>query len=153
MYFSVGAKASYDMLAHEIDEIFNAVERDTKDELVCHYDKDRFKFSTNLQNDWDTFFRVLKSSQSESAEGIDCYALGHNLVCVFHMSHVAQIGLWAVAREREIKNAREDEPLDSGTWGPVFPTIEARLKDIRKKPPGPKNDSALAFYDSIQKLY
>jgi hypothetical protein len=61
MYFNFGAKASYDMLAHEIDEVFNAVERDARDELFCHYDKERVKFLTSLESDWGTVFRSFRS--------------------------------------------------------------------------------------------
>jgi hypothetical protein len=65
------------------------------------------------------------------------------------MSRVAEIGLRTIARERGIKNARKDVPLDWGTWGQAFNAIEDKLKDIRKNPPGPKKDAALAFYDTV----
>jgi hypothetical protein len=149
MLFSPGAVTTYGTLAHEIDELFNAVERDARDEFFCHYQKERIGWLQRMPMEWESVFKAFKSARPEIEAGIDCFALGHNAACVFHMCRVGEIGLRAIARERGIKNVRKDVPLEWGTWGQVFAAIEAALKAIRQKPTGPKKDVALTFYDTI----
>lgn len=149
MFFTYGATTTYGALSHEIDELFNAVERDAGDQFFCHYDNARIGFLQRMPSEWASVLAAFPSAKPEIEAGVDCYALGHNTACVFHMVRVAEIGLRVAARERGIKNARKDVPLDWGTWGQVFGAIEGQLKAIRNKPPGPKKEAALTFYDTV----
>jgi hypothetical protein len=146
---ALSATNTYGVILREIEELWNALDHDTYEQLFCHYAKPRVGFLLELEEKWDTPLNSFPSARKEVEEGVDCYALGHNAACVFHMARVGEIGLRAIARERGIKNARKNVPLDWGTWGAVFGAIEGHLKAVRNKPPGPKKDAALAFYDTV----
>lgn len=131
--FAGGALAPNRQLAHEINELFDAVERDASNQFFCHYDNERIKFLKEMPDDWEPVYSAFPSAKPEIEAGVDCYALGHNTACVFHMVRVGEIGLRMIARERGVKDARKNVPLDWGTWGQVFAAIEKQLKSIRKR--------------------
>ena len=140
---------TYGTVLREIEELWNSLDHDSYAHFFYHYPADRLKFLRDLSENWATVLTAFPSAKPEIEEGVDCYALGHNAACVFHMARVGEIGLRTIARERGLKNARKNVPLDWGTWGAVFGAIEGQLKAIRNRPPGPKKDAALAFYDTI----
>jgi hypothetical protein len=140
---------TYGIILREIQELWNAIDHDGYEQLFCHYPLQKVSFLLEVRKTWARTLAAFPSAEKEIEEGVDCYALGHNTACVFHMARVAEMGLRTIARERGLKNARKNVPLDWGTWGAVFGAIEGQLKAIRNKPPGPKKDAALAFYDTI----
>jgi hypothetical protein len=159
--FTFGLRSTHSALVNEIFELFRAIERDASGELFCHYQKDRVGFLQRMTAEWDSVFKTFPSAQREIEEGVDCYALGHNLACVFHMVRVGEIGLRVIGRERGVRTVRGKVPIEWGTWGQVFQAIEPTIEDIRKtKPNGPKKAAALVFYErvlsdlrAIQSLY
>ncbi len=136
-------------LHHDINETIAAVRRDAGEEYFCHYDKKRLVFLREMPTAWNEVFTAFKSATVEIEEGIDCYALGHNTACVFHMCRVAEIGLRAIAKERGIKTLKRNKPVEWGTWGEVFRALDGEISKIRNKPAGPAKDAALGFYEKI----
>jgi len=73
----------------------------------------------------------------------------------FHIMRIAELGLRAIARERGIKKvgSKRNKPLEWGTWKDVLDAIRDHIKVIQGKPPGPRRDVALAFYEnSLDKM-
>ena len=148
-FFSFGARSTNGALSHEINELFDAVERDAREQFFCHYRQERVGFLLKVQEDWASVFVNFKSARTEIEAGVDCYALGHNAACVFHMARIGEIGLRAIGRERGVKTVRGNVPIAWGTWGNVFQAIEPEIKIIRNKPNRHQKDAALAFYDTV----
>ncbi len=151
--FSPGAASTYGTLCNEIYELFNAIERDAGDEYFCHYRKDRLVYLQNMDADWGLVFEKFKSTKEEIAVGIDCYALGHNTACVFHMSRVGEMGLRIIAQERGVKaiKGKKGIPIhvEWANWGQVFAAMEPSIKEIKQKPNSGQRDAALVFYETI----
>ena len=140
----------FNEMAHEVDELLDAIRHDADQSLFCHYQENRVLHLHLLPVQWSDALRAFPSIKTEAEEGIDCYALGHNTACVFHMARIAEVGLRAIGRERGVKAVRGVVPIEWGTWGQVFQAIEPTIEKIRKtKPNGPKKTNALAFYDRI----
>jgi hypothetical protein len=151
--FSTGAATTYHSLELELGELWDAIERDAREEYFCHYQKYKIQYFKNMGNDLALVFQNFSSTREEIIAGVDCYALGHNTACVFHMSRVGEMGLRIIAEERGVKSIKKrgaSVPVEWATWGEVFNAIEPRLTEIRHKPNGPKKDAALAFYDTIK---
>jgi hypothetical protein len=154
------APYTYGQIKNEIDELYLAVEHDAASDFFCHYNRDRLEYVTRMPVDWAATFKSFASAKPEIERGIDCYAIGHNTACVFHMCRAGEIGLRAIGRERGVRRLRRNVPIEWGTWGQVFQAIGPTIEDIRKKPNGPNKTNALAFYDcvlsdlrAIQSLY
>ena len=149
-FFSPSAVSNYGALSHEINELFDAVERDAREEYFCHYNKARIAPLLRMSDEWAAVFKAFPSARSEIQEGVDCYALGHNTACVFHMSRVAEIGLRTITRERGVRSLRGGKvSVEWVTWGQVFKAIEPTLVAIRGKPNGKQKSAAIKFYDTI----
>lgn len=140
---------TYGIILREIEELWNALDHDAYQQLFCHYPLNKVGVLLEFNKTWGQAIDAFPSAEKEIEEGVDCYALGHNAACVFHMARVGEIGLRTIARERGIKNVRKNVPVEWATWGVVLGAIEGHLKAIRNKPAGPKKDAALAFYDTI----
>jgi hypothetical protein len=112
------------------------------------------KLLLRIEMDWKDVLKAkaFPSSRREIETGIDCYALGDHVGCVFHMMRVAELGLRTIARERGITSLvgkkKKAKPIEWGTWQEVFDAIEGQLKVVRQASPGPKRDVALSFYDT-----
>jgi hypothetical protein len=102
-----------------------------------------------MPSDWAVALKAFPSINNEVRSGVDCYALGHNTACVFHMMRVAEVGLRAIARERGVNTVRKNTPVEWGTWGDVISAIETAVRSIVQATAGQKKDDALAFYNSI----
>jgi hypothetical protein len=102
-----------------------------------------------MESEWGPVFSSFKSAKVEIEEGIDCYALGHNTACIFHMMRVAEIGLRAIAKERGIQKVSKNKPIEYGTWGDVIKAVEDEMANIRGRvSAGPKKEAALEFYST-----
>ena len=151
--FSTAGSASFDVLVQEISELRKAIKLNSRDEYFHHYQKDRLTYLHRINDDWGSVFQNFKSAKLEIVSGVDCYALGHNTACVFHMCRVCEIGLRAIAKERGIKTLKKRGvlvPVEWGTWGEVFQRLDPAIEEIRKKPRGEKKDAALSFYETIR---
>jgi hypothetical protein len=142
-------RTTYGIVLREIEELWSALDHDTFKQLFCHYPADKVDLLLRLDANWMQVFGAFESARKEIEEGVDCYALGHNTACVFHMCRAAEIGLRAIAKERGISAVRGSVPLEWGTWGQVFQAIEPKIEEIKTKPNGPQKDAALAFYQQV----
>jgi hypothetical protein len=110
--------------------------------LLIHHDLDAFVFeavpqertqfyeSNHLFGDevHDKFF----STAYDLREAGNCYALGRNTACVFHLMRVLEIGLKALAKQFNV-------PSDHANWGNVIDGIEKAVRELDKDPARPAN--------------
>jgi hypothetical protein len=131
-------------------------------ECFFHYPRDKAIMLFRVEQQWAVVIKSFSSARQEILSGIDAYAFGNNVACVFHMSRVAEIGLRALGKERRVKLKHKGKPIDIewATWGGVLSAIDAKIIEITKKPNGPQKDKAFNFYKSaasdlraIQSLY
>jgi len=108
--------------------------------------------SGDLRGDWKIVVDAFQSSKREIETGIDCFAMEDYAGCVFHIMRIAELGLRTIARERGVKSLAgkrgQTKPIERGTWQEVFDAIEGQLGAVRRASPGPKRDTALAFYET-----
>ena len=147
--FSRGARTTFGALSTELFELSQAITKDAESQVFCHYDHQRIRFLTEMPKDWHAAFQAF-IIEDEVLAGVDCYALGHNTACVFHMARVGEIGLRAIGRERGVRHVKgKTVPIEWATWGQVFKAIEPTIEQLRKKPNGVQKTNALAFYERI----
>lgn len=139
---------SWAQIAQELKVLAEAIDDDIKYEYFYHYPRNKGLLLARVPGDWAAALTAFPSAQKDIEAGVDCYALGHNTACVFHMMRAAEAGLRAIARERGVRTVRRRTPLEWGTWGDVFTAIETALEGIKQATAGPKKDGALAFYNS-----
>jgi len=134
----------------KMEVLYQSLRVSFSDRLAYCYPKDKGDIFRRWKDDWDIVYTNFASARLDIVEGIDCYALGHNMACVFHMARVGEIGLRAIGRERGIQSLKGGVPIEWATWGQVLQEIEPKTEDIRKnEPKGPKKEHALQFYNTV----
>jgi hypothetical protein len=140
----------HELLRRLWDEIHDEIEG----QCFFHYKVEDAKRIVSIDDDWKEAIGAFPSVKPEISAGIDCYATGNYVGCIFHMSRIAEIGLRSIGRERGISalKRKKKKPvlIEFATWKEVFDAIEPTLDNIRSTwPKGVIKDSALAFYGSV----
>jgi hypothetical protein len=130
-----------------LDRLRAAIDLGITAECFFHYGREDARLVGGIDKEWAKVFSAFPSTQPEITAAIDCYAIGHNTACVFHMMRAAEFGLRMIARERGIRRVGRNKPIEWGTWQDVFQAVEDKLRAVRQAAPGPKKDTALAFYN------
>jgi hypothetical protein len=136
----------YELLKHLSEELNYSASR----QCFFHYKNEDAVRVTTIDQHWMEAIKAFKSIKPEIVSGVDCYAMGNYVGCLFHMSRIAEIGLRAIGRERGVASLKKKKPIpiEWAAWGEVFDAIEPTLENIRKWPRGPGKDAALAFYNT-----
>lgn len=135
---------TYGSLYKDLITLKEAIEDDIKSEYFYHYPRQKAELVFK-NGEWIPAFKAFPSMKSEAEEGIDCYALGHNPACVFHMMRVAELGMRALARERRV--AFPKHPIEWAEWGKLIDEIETNARAATNgMTRGPALDAARAFY-------
>lgn len=94
---------------------------------------------------WEIVWKQFPSAKEDVQEAVNCYALGCNTACVFHLMRVAEYGLRALAREQKIKLPK-GRPLEWADWQEIIAALNKKVELIANKKRGPARDAALEFY-------
>jgi hypothetical protein len=136
---------TYGALAIELKPLLEAFEADLQKEYFYHYRRDKAVMLMMVQGEWADALKAFPSIGSEIDAGVDCYALGHNVACVFHIMRAAEIGMRALAREREVSFAKY--PIEWAEWENIIDQIEGKARAATTSMGrGPIRDAARAFY-------
>jgi hypothetical protein len=109
------------------------------------YGRDNALMLQRVQADWRPTLAAFKSAEPEINDGIDCYACGHSTAAVFHMMRVAELGLRALARERQISWPKK--PIEWAEWQELIGHIDSSGRSAAMLlPKGLERDAALSFY-------
>jgi hypothetical protein len=140
-----GGHPSYSMVERELTALMQAIEDDLRDEHFYHYPAVKAEAIRSVHSTWGLTIKSFPSAGEEIVDAIDCYAVGHNTASVFHLMRIAEHGVRALARERQVAFPRH--PLEWAGWQNILEQTESKAKDATKgMPPGPAKDAALAFY-------
>jgi hypothetical protein len=138
-------KTNYASLASELVTLNEAIGDDIKTEYFYHYPRQKALLLI-MNAEWLPIFDAFPSSKKEIEEGLDCYALGHPTACVFHMMRVAELGMRALARERQVSFPKH--PLEWADWQNILYLTEKNAKAaINAMSRGPEKDAAAGFYN------
>jgi len=112
--------------------------RHAKDLLIKELRKRQFLYVSPERApylDQDDLFGVevttaFRSAASDIKEAGNCKAAECSTACVFHLMRAAEIGLRALAKDRNLVFA--DKPLDQQQWGTILGAIDGALKQLRQ---------------------
>jgi hypothetical protein len=138
---------TYAQLGMELKPLLEGFEDDLQKEYFYHYPRQKAITLLRIPGDWAASLSAFSSIRSEIDAGVDCYAIGHCAACIFHMMRVAEIGMRALARERQVSFPKH--PLEWAEWENIIDQIEAKAKAASAgMSRGPERDAARAFYSA-----
>jgi hypothetical protein len=75
-------------------------------------------------------FDSFPSATKDILEAGNCLAAECSTACVFHLMRASEVGLRALARDRDMKFP--DKPLELSEWGAILPKLDSIVSDLRK---------------------
>jgi hypothetical protein len=106
--------------------------------------KDKLEYWNKEKLFGEEVFSKFKAARADLEEAGNCFAMGRNTACVFHLMRVMEVGLLRLAKRFRVKN------IKALTWGDVLREINSKLdprrKDPKKKAGAVRYDSALAHF-------
>lgn len=92
------------------------------------------------------------SSEGDFVEAGNCLAAECNTAAVFHLMRAAEVGLRALAKDREA--TFKNKPLDQQEWGTILAYLDGCIKGLRESPGSSWADSGvrdtqLRFYSEV----
>lgn len=141
----IGGDPSYATLANELNILGQAIEDGIRYERFFRYEREKARPLMRMPGEWAASLAKFASAQSEIEAGLDCYGLERYPACVFHMMRVAEIGMRALARERQV--TFPNHRLEWAEWENVIDQIDSKAKAATAgMSRGPERDAARAFY-------
>jgi hypothetical protein len=101
----------------------DTITTELKDYLFYQYPKERGRKFVNWKDEWCASIKAFPAIEWDVYEATDCYALQHNTASVFHSMRVAEIGLRALAKERQI-SLPKNKPIEWATWQEVLKVLD-----------------------------
>jgi hypothetical protein len=130
----------------ELRVIREAIETDINLRYFYYYPQRKAEILNSFESDWGHIIRSFPSVKLEAHCAVDLYALNHNAASVFHSMRVAEHGLRAIAKERQVQLPKK-KPVEWATWQDIIKAITAEAECIAKtKAAGAAKDRALEFY-------
>ena len=127
--------------------LLEAFEDDTKFLYLYAYPKDKGLIFTRCAGDWAATLSAFPSAKNDIEAAVDCFALGHNTACAYHLMRVLEYGLRALA-------ANVDRTFDKQQWHNIIEEIESAIEEDRKKlPRGELKDDRLTFLSAAAKEF
>jgi len=128
----------------------NAITTELRDYYFYQYPKDKGLIASRWENDWKEVYRAFPDTEFDIWSATDCYALQHYTASIFHSMRVAEIGLRALAKERNI-SLPKNKPVEWATWQEIITKLEEESKRIGQTwGAGKAKDAALEFYSGAR---
>jgi hypothetical protein len=127
----------------------DALEIELAQHFFFRYEKVKGRLLFNWKNEWAAVVKAFPNVERDAFSATDCYALGHDTASVFHSMRVAEHGLRAIAREREIK-LKNDKPIEWATWMDIIKELDNQISLIVNKRAGQVRDEAQEFYSGLR---
>jgi hypothetical protein len=99
-----------------LDRLLTDLKVEISTQYFFHYDEESAKAVLRIPVDWEVVLSAFPSTRREIEAGIDCFALGDYPGSIFHMLRVAEVGLRAIAKERNVKTVRGSKPIEYAMW-------------------------------------
>ena len=126
-----------------------AIRIELKQHYFYQYKRDKGLIFFNWKANCAPVLSSFPTAERDIFSAVDCYALEHNTASVFHSMRIAELGLRAVAAERELQLPK-DKPIEWANWQEIIKALDDEIKRIGQMPVGSDKDKLLAFYSGAR---
>jgi hypothetical protein len=129
--------------------LIEAFEDDTKFLYLYAYPKAKGKLVVQVGNDWAAAIEAFPAVKDDISHGVDLYALGHNMACVFHLMRVAEVGVQRLGKKLGVSLTKVTATkLTDLTWHQILDALNPKLKALPQTTPAKK--AKYEKYSAIQ---
>ncbi|MCI0724285.1 MAG: hypothetical protein L0338_35780 [Acidobacteria bacterium] len=104
-------------------EVYNVFRCESEDRLFLYVSPDRARFYEAPQLFGESVHKAFPSASYDVEQAGNCYALGFNTGCVFHLMRVLERGLVALAKRFSI-------PAEHSNWHNIIEQIKSKVRTI-----------------------
>lgn len=150
MEVSIAVSMTWDRVLTELTFLRQTIEADLEKHLFAFVMPDKAKVLIELPEKWKLALGEFPEIAKDLQSAAECYALGQDMGCVFHLMRVAEHGLRAIARKVGVKltDKGKPQPIEYATWDKVIAGIGSQIQRARALPQGPRKNSRLQFYSN-----
>jgi hypothetical protein len=109
----------------ELRVLHECLEDDLRFKYFYRYPDEKVRWLLRVDADWQPAIAKFRSCEPAARAAVDCYALGHNIACVFHCMQVLESGLRALATDVGLT-------FDLQQWNTIIEQIESETTKLRK---------------------
>jgi hypothetical protein len=140
--------STYRDLGHQVDVLRETLLDSVQFENFYHYPKGKSAAYLHRGKEWEATLGKFLSAKEDIDAATDCYALGHNTACVFHLMRIGELGLRTLARSLKVEFPKTGKPVEWAEWNELIEQIQKKGREqANAQPPGPKRDAAKDFYN------
>jgi len=131
----------------ELRVLHECLEDDLRYKYFYRYPDDKARHLVRVDAEWQAAIASFKSSEGTIKAAVDCYALGHNVACVFHCMQALESGLRALAADVGLT-------FDVQQWNTIIEQIESEITKLRRTlPPGVGKNERMQFLSAAAKEF
>lgn len=125
---------TYGEVLRQMQALLEAFEDDTKFLYLYCYPRDKVQTFLRSGADWEPALKAFPAISADLDHGMDLYALGHNMACIFHLMRVAEIGVQSLGKKLGVSlTKRSANRLADLTWHQILDALNPKLKAISQK--------------------
>jgi hypothetical protein len=137
---------SYDRLINQLRELRSDLMADLGSCYVVELPNKKLELLSELSLTWGRIFAMFPLCERDARDAVECYVVGMNTACVFHLMRTTEHGLRAVANDRRIKTIGT-RPLELSEWGQIIGELEKSVQDIQQWKATLAREAAHEFYN------
>lgn len=140
-------------LQHEAKTIRELIRVDLWERRFTYIPMDKAKTLLDLDQNWAVvWLKFPNEVEIDSREAVECYSLGRNTACVFHLMRVVEFGMRSLAASLKVKNIKSGKqgkamtPIAWAEWQTIIEAMEQALANMSNMKRGAKKAADQAFY-------
>jgi len=125
---------TYTTVVSLLNALEEAVEDDIRTEYFYHYPRQKFLQMLRVPGDWAPALKAFPLIQKDIEAGLDCFAVGYNLPCVFYLMRIMEIGVQRFGKKLGASlTARTATKLNDLTWHQILDALNPKLRGLPQR--------------------
>ncbi len=134
------------VLVHHLKAMVELAESELKKRKVLALPVNIAKFYDQERPMGEAIYRAFKSARFDITQAGNCLACGNNFASAFHLMRAVEVGLWALAADRQIPLAGEGR-IEFSNWGRIIGQLEKVAGEVQGWRSSPEKEQAHEFYN------
>ena len=144
----LSSQITFDNFFHQLAELKRDIRNDLEFRRFVYIATDKADFLIGSGQRWEKIWKAIPSSEQDTREATESYALGLHTAAVFHAMRTAECGLRYLARRMHVKVSDKGKviPIEHGTWEKIIVACQNQIAAARKLPTNARRANRLQFF-------
>lgn len=145
---SLMSKVTHETLANEFRVLRETAEHELQHRRFIYIPERLAKVHDRVSVDWELPWTKIAACKEDAQDAVDCYVVGKNEACVFHLMRVAEHCLRTFSRRLRVNltHNRKPQPIELATWHKIIDGCNVQIAKARALNPSAKKQERLSLY-------